>query len=118
MFLKAHPVLPSLDLERTARFYQEQLGFSGKLLHEEVAVLAGDGIELHFWKCEDERIPASSGCRIQVTDIDDLFRRIKERGLVDSSAEMEVLRWGKIFPLNDPDGNLIWIFEGLPPWSR
>ena len=26
----------------------------------------------------------------------------------------------QVFPMNDPDGNILWIFEldGLPPWER
>ena len=118
MWLRAHPTLPSLDLERTVQFYQEQLGFACKLRQEEVAVLTRDEVELHFWRCEDENIPANSGCRIQVTDIDVVFHRCKERGIVPSDLDMEVSDWGKIFPLGDLDGNLIWVFEGQPPWSR
>ena len=29
-----------------------------------------DRIELHFWKCEDENLPANSGYRIQVSGIE------------------------------------------------
>ena len=57
-FLATHPMLPSLDLERTTRFYEDILGFSARKPKDDVVVLSRDRIELHFWKCEDENLPA------------------------------------------------------------
>ena len=117
MWLTAHPVLPALDIEKTVRFYEEQFGFSPTLRNEAVAVLVRDAIELHFWKCEDQNIPANTSCRIRVTEAEDLYRHCQEKGLVHPSGSLEILEWGKRFPVVDLNGNQIWFFEGLPPWS-
>jgi catechol 2,3-dioxygenase-like lactoylglutathione lyase family enzyme len=117
-FLASHPTLPSLDLVRTVVFYEDQLGFRRTLLTDEVAVLKRDRIELHFWKCDDDAIPASSGCRLQVTDAAKLRDHCLAAGLRVGALEGDD-RY-HVFPLGDPDGNLLWVFdlEGPPPWER
>jgi hypothetical protein len=117
-FLGTHPMLPSLDLGRTVAFYEQSLGFKRTLLNEEVAVLKRDRIELHFWKCEDEALPANSGCRIRVQGIERLHQQC--RSLPVDVGDLEGDAAYQVFPMNDPDGNILWIFqlEGLPPWER
>ena len=117
-FLITHPTLPSLDLGQTVVFYEEQLGFARTRLNEEVAVLKRDGIELHFWKCEDEAIPASSGCRLGVSNVSAFYEHCRSVGI--HTGELVGDERYRVFPLNDPDGNLIWCFElhGSPPWER
>lgn len=109
-FLVTHPMLPSLDLERTTRFYQEILGFSPWKPGDDVVVLSRDRIELHFWKCEDENIPANSGCRIQVSGIEALYGACQAAGLEPGPLEGKP-GGRRVFPLNDPDGNILWIFQ-------
>ena len=115
-FVVTHPVLPSLDLARTVRFYEERLGFTRYLLTEGVAVLGRDGLELHFWKCEDENIPANTSCRIQVTGVEELFGYCEREGLAPAPLRGAASRM-RVFGMNDPDGNLLWFFElpgGVP----
>jgi catechol 2,3-dioxygenase-like lactoylglutathione lyase family enzyme len=117
MWLAAHPVLSALDIDRTVHFYEQQFGFSATLRSEAVAVLVRDAVELHFWKCDDQNLPANTSCRIRVSDAEALYRHCKGKGLVHPSGSLEILEWGKVFPAVDPDGNQIWFFEGLPPWG-
>jgi catechol 2,3-dioxygenase-like lactoylglutathione lyase family enzyme len=109
-FLRTHPVLPSLDLERTTHFYQEHLGFSPWKPRDDVVVLSRDQIELHFWSCEDENIPANTSCRIQVSGLEALFAHCQQAGLNCSPLEGDPARM-RVFGLGDPDGNLLWLFE-------
>jgi catechol 2,3-dioxygenase-like lactoylglutathione lyase family enzyme len=109
-FLVTHPMLPSLNLERTTRFYQDILGFSPWKPNEDVVVLSRDRIELHFWKCQDENIPANSGCRIQVSGIEPLYSACQEAGLEPGPLEGKPAG-RRMFGLNDPDGNILWIFQ-------
>jgi catechol 2,3-dioxygenase-like lactoylglutathione lyase family enzyme len=109
-FLVTHPMLPSLDLERTSRFYQDHFGFSPWKPNDEVVVLSRDRIELHFWKCEDENIPANSGCRIQVSGIEALYAACQQAGLEPGPLEGKP-PGRRVFGLNDPDGNALWIFQ-------
>ena len=69
-----------------------------------------DRIELHFWKCEDENLPANSGYRIQVSGIEALYRACREAGLEPGPLEGKPTR-RQVFGLNDPDGNILWIFQ-------
>jgi catechol 2,3-dioxygenase-like lactoylglutathione lyase family enzyme len=103
-------MLPSLDLERTTRFYCDILGFSAWKPKDDVVVLSRDRIELHFWKCEDENLPANSGRRIQVSGIEALHRACQEAGLEPGPLEGKPTG-RRVFGLNDPDGNILWIFQ-------
>jgi len=103
-------MLPSLDLDRTIRFYQDHWGFSPWKPNEDVVVLTREQVELHFWKCEDENIPANSGCRIQVKGIEDLHRYCRQEALEPGPLSGEPGQ-RRVFGINDPDGNALWIFE-------
>ena len=113
-FLKTHPVLPSLDLARTTSFYEKHFGFSPWKPREDVVVLSRDQVELHFWKCEDENIPANTSCRIQVSGIEALFAHCQRDGLNPGPLEGDPDRM-RVFGLGDPDGNLLWLFELASP---
>jgi hypothetical protein len=89
-FERAIPVLPSLDLARTAAFYEGVLGFVRRHLDADYAILVRDAVEIHFWRCTDPRLAEASGCRIGVTAIAPLYeamrgiragaRRLSQRG--------------------------------------
>jgi hypothetical protein len=108
-FLKAIPMLASLDIERSIAFLVDQLGF--KKIHAEPGVYGiaeRDSCALHYWACSDTLIAENTGCRIVVTDIDALYRHAAERGIVHPNGHLSPRPWGSMeFTALDPDGNCI-----------
>jgi catechol 2,3-dioxygenase-like lactoylglutathione lyase family enzyme len=111
--LKAVPVLPSLDLERSVNFFVSKLGFEEIHLERgEYAIVDCDKIEIHFWACDDKKIPEVSSCRIEASDIAALYAHCEREKIVHPNGALADKPWGtKEFSVLDPDGNLITFFE-------
>jgi hypothetical protein len=54
--LRAVPVLASLDLDATQRFYAERLGFDRLFTYPDYAVSGRDGVQVHFSLTDDARV--------------------------------------------------------------
>ncbi|WP_024585936.1 VOC family protein [Aliihoeflea sp. 2WW] len=110
---RAIPVLPSLDIERTRRFYEERLGFTATHYADEDYLIVRRGeIELHFWRTDDEKLPPVSSAYIRGRDALALRDDFVARGAEKVSPIM-ARDWGMTeFYLWDPDGNLLRI--GMP----
>jgi DNA-binding transcriptional MerR regulator len=105
---RAIPVLASLDLEATQRFYAERLGFARLVTYPDYAISARDDLEVHFWLTDDANIPSLTSCRFDVTGIDALYEEIQAAGVVHPNAPLQEQPWGmKEFGVTDADGNLI-----------
>jgi predicted N-acetyltransferase YhbS/catechol 2,3-dioxygenase-like lactoylglutathione lyase family enzyme len=112
-FISATPVLASLDIGRSVRFFCEKLGF------EEVYAAPGEygivrkgPVGIHFWACSDADIPKATSCRIQVLGIEELFRKCEALGIVHPNAALDTKPWGsKEFAILDVDGNLVTFHE-------
>jgi catechol 2,3-dioxygenase-like lactoylglutathione lyase family enzyme len=112
---RAVPVLPSLDLEATQRFYAEKLGFEPVSRYPDYAVCERGGVQLHFTLTDDERLPKETSCRIDVTGIEPLYAELTAAGVVHPNGPLEVKPWGmKQFAVLDGDGNLITFGERVP----
>jgi catechol 2,3-dioxygenase-like lactoylglutathione lyase family enzyme len=101
-------MLPSADIDRTARFYAD-LGFT--LEHrtgDEYGILVRDGIELHFFAYRDLDPAANcAGCYVRVSDVDALHAEFAERQ-VERLTPVEDKRWRmREFAIIDPNGNLL-----------
>ncbi|MCO6390488.1 VOC family protein [Aliihoeflea aestuarii] len=110
---RAIPILPSLDIARTRRFYEEKLGFSGEHYEDEDYLIVTRGeIELHFWRTDDEKLPPVSSAYIRGRDVLALHADFTARG-AEKISEVMSRDWGMTeFYVWDPDGNLLRI--GLP----
>lgn len=115
-FERAIPVLPSLDLEDSVAFYT-QVGFA-KLFSdpdgtEPYAIIERDGIQIHFWECDDPVLPSNSSCRIQVADVETFYETFERPTAI--FGELTETPFGtKEFVIKDPHENLMWFFEGVP----
>jgi len=70
----AVPVLASLNIDKTVKFYQEKLGFPRiGYQDKDYAVVARDKIEIHFWKCNNKIHPENTSCYIRVKGVDELY---------------------------------------------
>lgn len=107
-FARCFPVLPTLDLDETARFYHEQLGFSETVYRAEAYLIARrDEMELHFWLTDDVELPKVSSCYIRGGQIPSLHAEFSARG-VPSLTPIEHRPWGMTeFYIHDPHGNLL-----------
>lgn len=107
MIHRAIPRLPSLDLDRTARFYSEKLGFKIISRNPDLLIVAMDDASLHFWRCSDPLIPKASSVYLRVSDIESIYEVDDRLGVVHPNAPLEDQPWGmKEFASLDPDGNL------------
>lgn len=84
--LRATPLLPSLDLDETERFYAG-LGFFAVARSLASLTLRRDEIDLDFWLTANRRIPQSSCCSLHVTDLE---------GLLASAPESLPVRKGRL----------------------
>ena len=99
------PVLASLNLAETLRFYTERLGFAPSLEMDNYLILQRDGCELHFWPCDDRHIAENTSCYVR-GDTDALHADFTARGL--PLAAPVVQPWGmKEMFVIDPHGNLL-----------
>lgn len=113
----AVPVLASLDIERSVRFYTARPGFTK--VHAAAGVygiVSRDGIEIHLRACPDRPIAAHTGCRVHVAGIDALYRELAPHGVVHPNAPLRDRPWGvREFAVLDCDGNLVTFVEWPQP---
>lgn len=111
----AVPILASLDIPTTVRFYTETLGFSCRFESvSEYAILQRDTIEIHFWCCADPNIAANTACRVEVTGIASLYNDYSSRKALRPDAVLEEKPWQtREFEVFDPHSNLITFFENI-----
>lgn len=103
----AIPKLASLDIERSLTFF-EALGFNRRNAYPDYGIAECDGVQLHFWLCQDARIPKETACRISVDGIEQLFAAYSDKGVIHPNGGLALKPW-KVweFSILDPDGNLI-----------
>ena len=112
-FISATPVLASLDIERSADFFESKLGFKKVHIAQGVYGIVGQGsVHIHFWACKDKAIAEATSCRIQVQGVSALYEQCKSHGVVHPRAALERKPWGSVeFAVLDPDGNLVTFYE-------
>lgn len=102
----AIPVLASLDIAETRRFYSEELGFSVEAFGN-YAIARRDRMEIHFWLASDRIHPEHTSCYIRGGQIVALYDEYRAKG-VATLSEFTVRPWDmKEFYIHDPHGNLL-----------
>jgi hypothetical protein len=100
------PILASLDIEESYRFYVDQLGFLGERIGDYL-IVKRDEMEIHFWLATDRIFPENTSCYIRGGQVTSLYKEYKARGVPKLSG-FEVRPWNmKEFHLGDPHGNLL-----------
>ncbi|MDP9649632.1 bleomycin resistance protein [Paraburkholderia caledonica] len=112
-FGKAIPVLASLNIPRTLKFFDEVLGF--KTRHQEdfsYGMAARGQVEIHFWLCDDKHIAENTSCYVRVDDIESLHAEVKRK--LPALGDITRTAWGMAeLYVMDPDGNLIKFGQAL-----
>jgi uncharacterized glyoxalase superfamily protein PhnB len=115
----AIPQLPSGDLQRTADFYRDRLGFTEfKRFPEHGYLVVQRGpVEIHFWDAgseeEAKHYGGASSCYIRVCNIIPLYEELRRR---QAPFRYELTRqpWGmNEMQVDDPFGNAIRFGEAL-----
>ncbi len=104
----ACPILAALDIVAAAAWYREELGFRIALQLEDYAIVERDGVELHFWKCDERHIAENTSCYIRVDDVDELQRQFAGLANGGRISHVQSREWGmREFYVWDPSGNLL-----------
>lgn len=88
----AIPQLPSGDLQRTADFYRDRLGFADLKLFPEHRhlIVRRRPVEIHFWHAgseeEAKHYGSASSCYIRVHNIVPLYEELRCRGRLFATA--------------------------------
>lgn len=81
----AFPQLPSGNIEKTAAFFSEKLGFDivAKYPEQKFLIVSRGHAEIHFWQTETEsqaaELGSDSSCYIRVENIETLSAEFKKR---------------------------------------
>ncbi|SHM09691.1 bleomycin resistance protein [Roseibium suaedae] len=101
------PVLPSLNLDETRAFYQDQLRFNVIYQDETRLIVRRGAMELHFWPTDKREFCESASTYIRGGGIDALYEEFRGTG-VPHLSPFEVRPWNmKEFHILDPHGNLL-----------
>ncbi len=115
----AFPQLPSGDIEKTAQFFSEKLGFDivAKMKDHNFLMVRRGAAEIHFWQAESDaaakKIGSDSSCYIRVQNIGSLFSEYQEKG-VTFRYELTQQPWGMHeMQIDDPFLNAIRFGEEI-----
>lgn len=113
---RAVPVLASLDIEATQRFYKEKMGFTAVARYPDYGIVARDDVQIHFWLTNDTDIPKATSCRVDVIDVDALYEEMSASGVVHPNGPLTDQPWGlREFAVLDADGNMIKFGQRTAP---
>jgi uncharacterized glyoxalase superfamily protein PhnB len=108
----AVPIIPAREIEVSAAWYRDQLGFEVVHTEREYGIVRRDELEMHFWG-PSGIAPEDSNTmyRIETTEIDELYQHCREREIVHPNAPLEEQPWGmREFAVIDGDCNLLTFF--------
>ncbi|MCS3444184.1 bleomycin resistance protein [Microbacterium phyllosphaerae] len=117
---RAVPNLPSRDFDETVAFYG---GFGFELAYRDDGwlILRSGELQLEFFLFAD-LVPEESSfmCSVRVDEVDELYRQIKEAGVVERSVgrprllPVQVQLWGqRAGVLVDPEGTQLHLIENV-----
>lgn len=111
-FARGIPLLPVANIRRSIEFYVDKLDFKMGFNAGEYGGVRRDAIEVHFWRTDDPNLPKHTSCRIEVTEIRQLYSHCRELGVVDPAGAIAAQTWGTTeFVVLDPDGNKLTFVE-------
>lgn len=107
MLLKAIPLLPALNINKTIDFYEYKLGFTC-FNYGNYLVLQYKNVELHFYFTKDEKLCKNNSCYILVDNIEDLYGTFSAKEIIEPQRKLQDMTWGtREFSVVDNNGNVI-----------
>jgi uncharacterized glyoxalase superfamily protein PhnB len=111
-FARGIPLLPVANVRRAIDFYVDVLDFKLAFNAGEYGGVRRDAIEIHFWRTDDPELSKISSCRIEVTEIRQLYSTYRERGVIHPNGDIAAKPWGTTeFMVADGDGNCLTFVE-------
>ncbi len=111
------PVLPSSDIARYVKWYEEKTGFACAFSDKMYAVLRREEIFIHLqWHAgtKDDPLLGGSVIRIFVENIESIFEEFVERGAVKADElKLETAWRTNEFGFYDLNKNAVFIVEDL-----
>lgn len=133
--IKSIPALPVHNIDKGTNFYVTKFAFTCQYKNTGFAKLIRDEVEIYLWaafdKCWKWRsiflffrpiwsgaesfLAGTHSCRIEVVEIDKLYKELKQNGvLYNSQTVVEKTDWGtREFSTLDLHGNLLTFFERI-----
>jgi catechol 2,3-dioxygenase-like lactoylglutathione lyase family enzyme len=113
-FISAVPIIPARDIEASAAWYRDRLGFEIFHTEREYGIVGRGETWIHFWGPSGISPEKSDTMiRVGVRGIDALYEHCQSEGIVHPNAPLEEKPWGfQEFAVTDHDGNLVTFFEG------
>lgn len=109
----AIPQLPSGNIEETAQFFKESLGFEVVSLMKDFnfLIVRRGPAEIHFWQASSKeealQVGSASSCYVRVKNISALYEEFKSRKTI-FRYELQKMPWGMYeMQIDDPYGNAI-----------
>ena len=116
-FLNTIPVLPTTDIERDVRWYQEKMGLQCYFADKMYAVVYRDNLCLHLqWHADtaDDPLLGGSVVRILVKNIQPIFEELVQRGTVTTDKLRTNTPWKTHeFVFFDLNSNAIFFMEDV-----
>ena len=113
LIARAHPILASLDHQKTVAFYQ-RMGFATIVHRDDYVIVRRDDIDLHFWKCDDRYLAENTSCVIDTLDVDALHAEFAANGV--KTTPLADREWGRReFYVIDSSGNLLRFGQRIAP---
>ncbi|MEM8771735.1 MAG: VOC family protein [Pseudomonadota bacterium] len=105
--VKAIPLFASLDMDETAAFYAEKLGFKVREQYgKDYLIVSRDDVILNFWPCSEKHIAENTSAYFNVSNVDDLYAELKPLGA--RMSEPKSFDYGmREFHVWDCHGNLL-----------
>jgi len=126
------PALPVRDVPAAVAHYRDRFGFDAPHETDDFAVVVRDEAELHLWGATDHEwrsrealgekpirsgaesfLAGTASCRIEVTDVDALFKELEGSGVLHPTVRGGVAATDfgtREFATVDLDGNLLTFF--------
>jgi len=113
-FIGVIPVIPSGDIERDLKWYEEKTGFSTTFVADGYAGLSRENIHLHLqWHAntEDDPLLGGSVIKVFVENIQPFFTELVERRTVSNEALKQTAWKTNEFGFFDLNKNAIFFVE-------
>jgi hypothetical protein len=108
----AVPVLLTLNVSATVRFFTGQLGFTARYETDGFAILQRDLVTIHFTKCNEQHLVDWSSCRVAVTGIDALYQEYSQRGALHPKSVLRDTDYStREFGIIDVHGALVTFYQ-------
>ncbi len=114
-FIGVIPVIPSGDIDRDLKWYEEKAGFTTTFEADGYAGLARENIHIHLqWHADtpDDPLLGGSVIKVFVEHIEPLFEELVERGTVTMDKFQRETDWGtNEFGFYDLNKNAVFFVE-------